>query len=202
MLPDRQLQVFEELEDDRARRLLERMAPDHAADLVGRLAVDEARKLLERVRPEAGRKIVELLRYPDDTAGGLMTNDVAVVQAELTIDEARERVRNWLEDPDFIDYVFVVDDLQSRRLLGVVTLRELFLADARKKVGDVMRPDPKTIQAFEPGKEAAYVLGDTNYAALPVVDTCGRLLGAITVDAAIAHTAPSSCVRQIPRVFS
>lgn len=202
MLPARRLQVFEELDDDQARRLLERMAPDRAADLVGQLTLGQARELLERAEPGASRKIVDLLRYPEDTAGGLMTNDVAVIEADITIGEAREHLRDRLNDPDFIYYIFVVDDLERRALRGVLTLRELIVADGSKRVSDVMHPDPETIGPLEPGKEAAYLLGDTNYAALPVVDADGALLGAITLDSAIAQIAPASWLRQAPRVFS
>src|SRR5439155_8117938 len=121
MRAERQVQVFEELDDDRRVRLLQLMAPDNAADLLGRLGPEQARELLDALPSERRDPVIELLRYPEDTAGGIMTNDIVVVPYDLTIGQAREAIRGRLARPDFVYYVYAVDEMQSQRLHGVLT---------------------------------------------------------------------------------
>ena len=91
MMPERQLQVFEELEEEQALRLLTLMAPDIAADLVGRLQTSTMRRYLERLPRKQAERIIELLRYPEDTVGGIMTNDVVFAVGNLTVARRAKR---------------------------------------------------------------------------------------------------------------
>lgn len=105
MSPERQLQVFEELDEPQAIRLLALMAPDVAADLVGRLQTDTARRYLGVLAKPQSERIIELLRYPEDTVGGLMTNDVVFAEGNLTVAEARRALRERLKEPDFVNLI-------------------------------------------------------------------------------------------------
>jgi magnesium transporter len=120
MMPERQLQVFEELEEEQALRLLALMAPDIATDLVGRLQTHTMRRYLERLPRKQAERILELLRYPEDTVGGIMTNDVVYACGNLTVAEAREALRGPLKDPDFVFLIYIVDNEKSRRLRGLI----------------------------------------------------------------------------------
>src|SRR5205814_8975023 len=106
-----------------------------------------ARELLDALPSERRDPIIDLLRYPEDTAGGIMTNDIVVVACALTIGQAREAIRDQLARPDFVYYVYAVDDVQSRRLQGVLTLRDLLLAGDGDRVQDVMR---RQVTALDP----------------------------------------------------
>jgi CBS domain-containing protein len=200
--PERQVQVVDELAEERVVRLLALMAPDVAADLVGRLDPEQAKRHLDRLPAPHGERILDLLRYPEDTAGGIMTNDAVVAAADLTIAAARRALRDHLREPDFIYFVYVVDDERSRVLRGVITLRDLLVGDDDARLAELMRQPVVTIQPLEPAARAARLVIDSHLAALPVVAPDGRLLGAVTVDAAVAQVAPRSWGSQAPRVFS
>jgi magnesium transporter len=199
---ERQLQVFETLDEGQALRLLALMGPDTATDLVGRLTPDEARWFLEQLPAEAAQRILELLRYPEDTAGGIMINDVPVVPATISMGEARRGLREHLRAPDFVYYVYAVDDLESRRLQGVLTLRDLLVNDDVTLVGEIMRRDILAVDPLEPSVEAARRVCELHLAALPVVGRDRRLLGAVTIDTALAHIAPSAWREHSIRIFS
>lgn len=199
---ERQIQVFEELDADQAEQLLALMAPDAAADLLARLTPDLAQAYLGQLPEQPSARLVELLRYPADTAGGIMTNDLVVAPLELSVAKARQMLRDQLASPDFIYYIYIVNTLAARQLRGVVTVRELLLADDACSLEEVMRADIITIDPLEPAQAAAQRVADNALAALPVVSRDGRLLGAVTADAAVAQLAPRAWRDQAPRVFS
>ena len=114
--PERQLQVFEELGIDQAGRILALMAPDAAADLLGAVEPETVRPLLERLPHPQAERIIELLRYPEDTAGGIMTNVVLQAPADWTVAQARHELRQGLQDADFVYHVYAVDDMETGRL--------------------------------------------------------------------------------------
>ena len=199
----RQLQVFESLEQTLGLQLLALMAPDTAADLVGRLDPELARWVLDSLPPEQSQHVLDLLRYPEDTAGGIMTNDVPMVAAWMTLGQARVALRERLRSPDFAYYVYAVDNLDSKRLEGVLSLRDFLIQteDARL-IGEVMRRDMVTIDALESATDAARRVVEQHLAALPVVSHDRRLLGVVTVDVALARVAPADWRYHRLRVFS
>jgi magnesium transporter len=107
-----------------------------------------------------------------------------------------------LQAPDFVYYIYVLDGMESHRLLGVITLRELLVSDTTTRVAEVMMPNLLTIDPLDSAADAARQVTDSHLVALPVVDVSGRFVGAVTVDAAIAQLAPPSWRDQAPRLFS
>ena len=202
MSPERQLQVFEELEEEHALRLLALMAPDIAVDLVGRLQTDTMRRYLERLPKKQGERIIELLRYPEDSVGGVMTNDVVFVPVTLTVADARRALREPLKGPDFVSLIYLVDDETARRLRGVISLRRLLSSDDEQQLGEIMDPYITALHPLEPALDAAYRVINSHLAAMPVIGNEGRLLGVVTVDAAVAQVAPANWRAQAPRIFS
>jgi magnesium transporter len=199
---ERQIQVFDELNVEHALRILALMAPDAAADLLGRLPPEHAAEFIDKLPGLQRTRVVALLRYPEDSAGGIMTNDVVVAPSGVTMRNAREAISDQLESPDFVYYVYVVDDEERSTLLGVLTLREFVMSNDDRLVDDVMNIELRTIDALQSAGEAARRLAENGFMALPVVGSDGRLLGAVTVDAAMAQIAPPSLRGQAPRVFS
>lgn len=202
MAPERQLQVFEELDEDQALRLLELMAPDIATDLLARLHPQTMRRYVERLPQRQAERIIELLRYPEQTVGGIMTNDVVYVCGDLTVAEARDKLRVPLKNPDFVYLVYIVDNENSRGLRGAISIRDLITAADEKKLEEIMDPYLITLQPLEPSDEGAHRVLDSHLAALPVVGKDRRLLGVVTVDTAVAQVAPRSWSEQAPRIFS
>ncbi len=199
--PERQLQVFEELDEQLAVRFLANMAPDRAADLLGVLEPAEAKRFLEQLPLERMNPIIDLLRYPSDTAGGIMTNDVLIVARTLSVAEARQALQPLLKRPDFILFIYVVDDVEARRLCGVITIRTLLTASDDECIESILNPYLITIQPLEPAAVAAQRVIESDLAALPVVGQHGRIVGTVTIDAAIAQLALGGS-RRLPRVFS
>jgi CBS domain-containing protein len=201
--PERQIQILGELDEERAAAILAEAAPDHAADALGRLPLPEARRFLEVLPPERARLVIELLRYPADTAGGIMTNEVVVVTAGLTVAEAIEHARPYLVRPDLVYYLYVVDDLESRRLEGIVTLRDLLIARPDEPIAEVMNRNLITATPHEPARDVAYRLADHQLNALPVIlGRDRRLLGVVTIDSAVGQIAPDALRRSLPHVFT
>lgn len=202
MVPERQLQVVEELPEHQALGMLMGMAPDRAVDLIGRLHPELARHYLNQLPPQRANQLIELLRYSEDTVGGIMTNDVAVVPAHLSVGAVRTIIRDQINTPDFVYFVYVVNDMQTRQLCGVLTLRHVLRADDDTPLETLMQRQLELLSPLEPALLAAQRVVDSQLAALPVVASDGRLLGVVTVDDAVAQMAPLSWRTQAPRVFS
>jgi len=202
MTPERQAQVVDELDDGQVARLLELIAPDAAADLLGGMDTRRVEDLLAPIDEAQRNRVLDLLRFPPDTVGGIMTNQLPLLPATLTVREARHLLREQLVGPDFVYYVYVVDDVTARHLQGVVTLREFELAGEDQLIGDIMRAAISALDPLQSSIEAARRVADQHLLAMPVIARDGRLLGAVTIDAAINQIAPARWGKQAPRVFS
>ena len=202
MTPERQIQVFEELDERDALSILEEMAPDAATDLIGLLTTEEAHHYLDQLPKSSSERIIDLLRYPEDTVGGIMTNDVVAIPGSLTVDQARERLKTKSRKPDFIHFLYIVDNDEDRHIKGVVTLRSILFAKEWQRLEDIMNTYLEALDPLEPAKHAANRLIQTQLAALPVATSDGRLLGVVTVDTAFRLVAPLAWSTQVPRVFS
>jgi Mg/Co/Ni transporter MgtE len=201
MLPERQLQVFEELDEEQSVRILALMAPDNAADLVGRLNLEEMQSLLHTLPKRRSERIIDLLRYPEDTVGGIMTNDMVTVPRNLTVAEARRYLREKLKGPDFVFYVYAVESEETQKLCGLLSLRNLLTEDDDRKLEDIMDPFVSTLDPLDSAINAAYRVIDSGLAAMPVVGREGKLVGIVPVDVAIEQIAPDGAARQL-RIFA
>jgi CBS domain-containing protein len=202
MSTQRQAQVIQALDEDESVRLLERMAPDLAADLLGVFRPERAQAFLTRMSDGPRELVLELLSYPADTAGGIMTNQLAYLPYAMRVGDARRDLKASICAPDFAQFLYVVDDLEDRRLRGVVSLREFAVADDQVPIRELMHPEVVSVDVVERATHAARRVAEQSRAALPVIGRGGRLLGAITVDAALAQIAPRAWRDQAPRIFS
>jgi len=198
----RQLQVFDELDRERVSQLLAVLAPDTVADLLARLEPEEARQHLRELPKFRRHLVTELLQYPHDTVGAVMTNDVVVVPEGVTVSEACRLLHDSLATPAFVYYAYVVDAPDTRRLRGMVTLRELLTADPAASLRDVMNPYLAALDPLSPLAPGCREVIDNRVQALPVVSEDGRLLGVLTADAALVHIAPASWRARTRHVFS
>jgi magnesium transporter len=202
MVPERQIQVFEELDEEQATRILSLMAPDNAADIIGRLNVEEMQGYLHRLAKVKSERIVELLRYPEDTVGGIMTNDMVTVPRNLTIAEARENLRKKLKEPDFVFYVYAVESEESQKLCGLISLRNLLTEEDDRKIEEVMDPFVSALNPLDSAITAAYRVIDSGLAAMPVVGREGKIIGIVPVDVAIEQITPEGGAAGPLRIFS
>ena len=197
--PERQVTIFEEMESKRAADLLEEMSPDDAADLIGDLSDDRAKELLDLMDPEEAKDVEHLLRYPEDTAGGIMTTEFAAVSEELTPSQILDKFREIAREVESIYYIYALS--KSGDLAGVISLRELLLADPHSKLMDFMQKDMITVHVLEKEHEVAKKIAKYNLIALPVVDNENKIKGVVTIDDAIDIVLPTAWKKQVPRMF-
>ena len=188
--PGESADVLEEMEDMDAAALaellptgqladiLDEMESDEAADVLGDLPQDKvAETLREMEEPE---DVVSLLRYPDETAGGLMTGAVVTLRQGWTAGEALAELRRVGPESESTYYLFVVDKVD--RLLGVLGLRNLVTMPVDMPIAERMKTDVISVPVTADQEECARILSHHGFLALPVVDEIGRFLGVITAD--------------------
>jgi magnesium transporter len=131
-----------------------------------------------------------------------MTNAVPIVPVGHTVSDVRRTLTEELRAPDFVYYLYAVDNLEHRRLEGVVTLREFALAEENTPMRELMNAELTALDPLQSARDAAREVASRDVLALPVVGREGELLGAVTLDAALTQLAPASWAEQAPRVFS
>ncbi|HEX6304447.1 MAG TPA: magnesium transporter [Anaerolineales bacterium] len=171
-------EVAERLEPEELTRILDAMEHDELADLLGDIDPKRVTEALERI--EDAEDVLPLLIHPDESAGGLMTSAEVVLHKDISVDEALQHLRTVGPDTESIYYLFVVDD--QVRLVGVVSLRQLVIADPATRIEDILDTDVISVRAGIDQEEAARLMLRYDLLALPVVDEQNHLLGVITHD--------------------
>jgi len=197
---DLQKSVLDSVQDEKAADLVEEMAPDEAADMVGDLPRERADQLLNLMQPEEASDVKALLKYPDDSAGGLMTPDYVTIPAGITAQQAIDHIRRTGEEAETIYYCYVVDD--QNRLAGALSLRDLIVSSPDQNIENIMVRDVVTVKPFDSQEETASLIARYNLLAIPVVDDEGHLLGIVTVDDAIDALLPTRWKKRLPKVFA
>ncbi|MHB0936544.1 MAG: magnesium transporter [Armatimonadota bacterium] len=180
LAPEEQAEVLDLLPIERTSDILDEMPPDEAADLLAELPTAEANALLERMEPEQADDVAELMRYPEDTAGGLMTKEFLAVGPDETAADVMSRLRAHHDDAEMIYTLYVLDE--DERLLGEVTLRDLIVCPPDTPLTKVMRREYPSVAVDQPEDEVAEIVRRHDLLAVPVLDGEGRLQGIITVD--------------------
>jgi magnesium transporter len=177
---DWQVKMVEGVGREHMAHLIEQMSHDDRVDLLRRLLPRVAEGLLRLVDEAERRDIANLVRQDENTAGGLMTTDYAWLPPNLTIAEALERLRLQAPESETIYYIFVLDE--QRRLLGVVSLRDLILAPRHAQIRDVMEDQLVSVRATDDREAVAKLMAQYDLLAVPVVDEQNRMVGIITHD--------------------
>ncbi len=172
------VEAVEDMPTERLADVLDEMEPDEAADLLGDLPPEQASALLEEMEDSA--EVIPLLKYADDTAGGLMTTSFIALQRGTTAQQAIEFLRTVSPDVDVPYYLYVEDE--TGRLIGVVGMRELVIASPETRIETIMDPDVIYVRADEDQEEVARVMTRYDLTAIPVVGEDGKLIGVITYD--------------------
>ncbi len=172
-------ELVDEMAPERLARIAEALPADEAADLIGELEDAETEKVLHHISDEDEEVLRKLLTYPEDTAGGIMNPEVVALRPSDTVDDAIRFLRT--ADPDTITAaVYLVDD--RHRLRGFVRLRRLVTARPESRLGDIMSTDVISVTVDTDQEEVADLVDKYDFLAIPVVDSGGHLMGAITVD--------------------
>ncbi len=201
--PETAADVLMELDEDERLKLLEAMTPekiaqqidhldtDDAVDLIQQLDEDDRDEILSHIDDvEQAGDIIDLLKYDEDTAGGLMGTEMLVANENWSMPETIKQLRLQAEDMDEIYYVYVVDD--DNKLKGILPLKELITHPSVSKIKHVMENEPVAVKVDTPIDEVALEIEKYDLVAIPVVDSIGRLLGRITVDDVMDEVRESS----------
>lgn len=172
---------FEEMNNAYAAAVLGDMYADNAVDILNNLSNhDQVNVYMQLMKPSSAREISQLINYLDDTAGSIMTTEFVSVQAEDDLKSAYEYLKSVASTAETIYYVYVVDE--NRRLVGVISLRDLIINEDSKLIKDIMNTRVIAVQVNDDQEEVAKMVMDYNLLALPVVGFDQELLGIITVD--------------------
>jgi magnesium transporter len=196
--PETQVDIISEMDTDKAADIIEEMPPDEAADIISDLPVDKAKEILESIEKEEAEDIQELLSHEEDTAGGLMTNVFIAYPPDTTIKEAIEKLRKDAETIETVYYIYIID--VNEKLIGVISLRDLLLADLDAKLSDIMATKLKTVTPETDEMEVAGIISKYNLLAIPVIDAEGFILGIITIDDIIDRILPPAAKRKRRKV--
>lgn len=179
-----QAETFDDMDDHRASGLLQQMDPDDAADIIRDLPYEKAETLLRLMGVEDAMEIRRLLGYKDDTAGGMMTTQFVSMSEDDTVQDTIETLRALDEDFPSVHYVYVLEE-GTEKLVGVLSMRTLVLAQPDALLKDIMYTDIVTVSPDEDEEEVASDIARYDMVALPVVDEGGYMLGLVTVDDAM-----------------
>jgi magnesium transporter len=178
--PEMQAAIVSDLDEERAADILEEMAPDEAADLLQDLPEERREELVDLMEKDEAEDVEEILTYPEDSAGGIMTTDVLSFPRDITAEDAIARLRQTKPDPELAYYLYVTDP--DGRLEGVISLRDLVVAEPHTALREVMDPHVLSVTAMTPKEDAAALIAKYDLLALPVMDARKRLIGTVTVD--------------------
>ena len=183
MEPELQELLIKGFSDSELKEVLDELYVDDAVDLVEEMPANVVRRILTNADPQMRKEINELLRYPENSAGSLMTTEYVSLRPNMTVADAITRIRRTGVDKETIYTCYVTKD---RMLLGLVTVKDLLLAqDDETLISDIMVTNVISVGTMTDQEEVAQMLSKYNFLALPVVDNDGRLVGIITFDDAM-----------------
>lgn len=160
---------------------LEEMDTDDAADIISELSEERQQKVIAQILDEEhADNIVELLRYDEDSAGGLMAKELVKVNENWNVTGCMSEMRNQAENVTRVHSIYVVDD--KNKLKGRLSLKDLLTAPSEAHISDVYIPQVDYVNVHTPGEEVARIMQKYDLEAIPVVDEMGRLVGRITID--------------------
>jgi CBS domain-containing protein/sporulation protein YlmC with PRC-barrel domain len=197
--PDFQVSLVEGMSDEKVADVLEEMSPDEAADLLAELPPDRSEDLLEMMEDEEAKDVRLLLSYPEDSAGGIMTTDVATIRPGLTANKAIEYLRNSANEAESLYYIYVTDE--QEHLLGVISLSDLVLAKPNTPVDDFMHRKVVAANVKEKQDTLAQLVAKYNLLTVPIVDDENHLLGMVTSDDALDKIIPTAWKKRLPRFY-
>ena len=180
MESENQEQLLTVLTDKELRHILDELYLDDYVDLIEEMPANVVKRVLKNSSPENRKLINQYLQYPEDSAGSLMTNEYVYLKQTLTVNQALAVIRANGVDKETINKCYVLDD--QHHLDGVVSLRDLILADPHARVGDIMRTNVISVNTNDDQEEVAKMFSKYDMLSMPVVDRENRLVGIITID--------------------
>jgi len=184
MEPEAQELLIRSFSDNELKQIVDELYVDDAADIIEEMPANVVKRILKSADPEMRRSINQILRYPENSAGSIMTTEYVTLRPDMTVEEAILRIRRQGVDKETIYTCYVTG--KDRVLLGIVTVKDLLLAeDDETKLEDIMLTHMIFVNTLTDQEAVAQMFAKYNFLALPVVDGEGRMVGIVTVDDAI-----------------
>ncbi|MBU5461597.1 magnesium transporter [Lachnoclostridium sp. MSJ-17] len=169
--------------DNELKEVVDELFVDDAVDLIEEMPANVVKRILRQADKETRRQINELLKYPEDSAGSIMTTEFISLRPDMTAEMAIKRIRRTGVDKETIYTCYVNDDYN--RLIGITTVKDLLLAEDDDLVKDMMEENVISVHTLDDQEEVAKIFSDYDFLALPVVDNEQRIVGIVTIDDAI-----------------
>ena len=169
--------------DTELKEVIDELYVDDAVDLIEEMPANVVKRILRQADPQTRKEINEILKYPEDSAGSIMTTECVILRPKMTAEEAIKRIRRTGIDKETIYTCYVSD--ASSTLIGIVTIKTLLLSDDDEVIENIMETNVISVNTLDDQEEVAQMFNKYNFLALPVVDKENRLVGIVTVDDAI-----------------
>lgn len=183
MESDAQEFLIKAFSDTELREVLDELYVDDAVDIIEEMPANVVKRILMHTDPDVRKSINEILKYPEDSAGSIMTIEYVDLKKYMTVDDAFTRIRRTGVDKETIYICYVTDD--NRKLLGLVTVKDLLLSDKSKKMFEIMETNVISVTTLEDKEIVADKFQKYDLMAIPVVDQEERLVGIVTFDDAM-----------------
>lgn len=180
---DEQELLIQGFSNTELKEVLDELYLDDAVDIVEEMPAGVVKRILMHSDPEMRKSINEILKYPEDSAGSIMTTEFVDLKKDMSVQDAFKRIRRTGPDKETIHICYVIDE--NRHLIGLVTIRTLLLADEDAIIADIMETSIVSVTTLDDQEYTARSLSKYGFLALPVVDTENRLVGIVTVDDAM-----------------
>lgn len=171
------------LSDSELKEVVDELFVDDAVDLIEEMPANVVKRILRQADKDMRKQINELLKYPEDSAGSIMTTEFIVLRPDMTAEMAIKRIRRTGVDKETIYTCYVTDN--NNKLIGISTVKDLLLADDDDFVKDLMEENVISVNTLDDQEQVAQMFSNYNFLALPVVDNENRLVGIVTIDDAI-----------------
>ncbi len=183
MEPESQELLIRGFSDSELREVVDELYVDDAVDIVEEMPANVVRRILSQADPDMRKQINEILRYPEDSAGSIMTTEYVTLRPTMSVEEAIKRIRRTGVDKETIYTCYVTE---NRRLIGLTTVKNLLLCeDDETKISEIMEENVISVGTLEDKEDVAQMFSKYDFLALPVVDAEGRLVGIVTFDDAM-----------------
>lgn len=169
--------------DSELKEIVDELFVDDAVDLIEEMPANVVKRILRQADKDMRKQINELLKYPEDSAGSIMTTEFIVLRPDMTAEMAIKRIRRTGVDKETIYTCYVTDN--NNKLIGISTVKDLLLADDDALVKDLMEENVIAVNTLDDQEQVAQMFSNYNFLALPVVDNENRLVGIVTIDDAI-----------------
>ena len=183
MEEDTQQLLIHGFSDTELKEVIDELYVDDAVDIIEEMPANVVKRILRQADPDVRKQINEILKYPEDSAGSIMTTEFVKLRPKMTAEEAIKRIRRTGIDKETIYTCYVSDE--SSKLIGIVTIKSLLLAEDEDIIEEIMETNVISVNTLDDQENVVQVFNKYNFLAVPVVDKENRLVGIVTVDDAI-----------------